>query len=64
MGALVMAGVACGQLASLEAATAALVAPGDTFAPDPATAGPSDARFEQFKALYHGLKPIHHDMHG
>lgn len=64
MGALVMAGVACGLRPTLDAAARALVAHGPTFAPDPGRAGLVETRFAQFGSLYGALRPIHHAMTG
>ncbi|WP_116131061.1 FGGY-family carbohydrate kinase [Tropicimonas sp. IMCC34043] len=62
LGALVMAGVACGQIATLEDATHSLVATDATYEPDPGRAALADERFAHFRQLYASLCPIHHAM--
>ena len=58
MGALVMAGVASGEMPDLVAATARLVEIDRSFAPDPRAAARADERFAAFKDLYSGLAPV------
>jgi len=58
MGALVMAGVASGELGSLSEATSSLVSTEMMFEPDSAHRIIADERFDRFRQLYEQLKPI------
>lgn len=58
LGALVMAGVASGQIGSLEDAARTLVATDRSFEPDPAAGAIADARFAAYQELYRALGPV------
>jgi xylulokinase len=58
MGALVMAGVASGEMPDLAKAAAELVVTDRSFVPDPNGATLSDDRFAAFRDLYDGVKPV------
>lgn len=58
MGALVMAGVASGELGSLGEATLSLIGTEKIFQPDPNHRIIADERFDRFRQLYEQLKPI------
>jgi len=58
MGALVMAGVASGEMPDLAGAAGALVATDRSFDPDLRIAALSEDRFAAFRDLYEGLAPV------
>jgi xylulokinase len=58
VGALVMAGVASGQLANLADATSALVTVDRQFEPDASAAAIAEARFALYQDLYRGVRPV------
>jgi xylulokinase len=61
-GALVMAGVACGLVGDLAAATRALVTAERRFDPDPGRVAVADERFALYRGLYGSLRPVHHRL--
>mgnify|MGYP001605438708 CR=1 FL=1 len=58
MGALVMAGVASGEMPDLAQAASELVVTDRSFEPDPDAAMLADDRFAAFRDLYAGMKPV------
>ena len=62
LGAAMMAGVASGQIASLDAATQTIVARDATFTPDPTRSALANERFARFRDLYAALSPLHHAL--
>jgi len=64
MGALVMAGVASGHMASMTEATRSLVAIDRSFDPAPRSAAMADMRFAAWRELYAALGPVNRRLAG
>jgi len=64
LGAAVMAGVGCGQLADLSEAAERLVVETDETLPDAAASALADQRFALFKQLYQAARPVNAALSG
>jgi xylulokinase len=64
MGNAILAAAAAGVHPSVEAAVAAMVAPGRTFAPDPGNEARYDALYAVYRKLYPALKGLFAELAG
>ncbi len=64
LGGAMLAMVACGAFASVEAACDKLVTVSETIFPEPALAARYEARYQQFRKIYPACKPLFAQMQG
>ena len=64
LGGAMLAMVACGAFASVEAACDKLVTVSETISPEPALAARYEARYQQFRKIYPACKPLFAQMQG